>query len=136
MILNSLTVTLKEYMFYSWLLFCTLQTGVPKWTLFLQEANISVDTDVLSRLSPSEKLSLVLATWASIAGVVSVGMFCKVCWKVGAHLEADILEEEAKEHVLQEDVEFQPIPEHDHHPEQVPESWYLEPERFSEQHSI
>ena len=97
-----------------------------------------MDTDVLSRLSPSEKLSLVLDTWASIAGVVSVGMFCKVCCKVGAHLVADILEEKAKDHVSQEDVEFQPLPEHDHHPEQVPESLYLEPEpeRSSEQHSI
>ena len=92
--------------------------------------------DVLSSLSPGEKLPVVLDTWATTVGTVSVGMFCKVCWKVGAHLVADIMEEEAKEQVSHEDAKFQPLPEQGHHPEQDPDSWYPALERFSEQHSI
>lgn len=38
----------------------------------------------------------VIEHWAGANVQVTVILFCKVCWKIGAHLAAELLEEAAK----------------------------------------
>ena len=75
-----------------------LPTEMQYWELFLREANLEdISMDSLSSSAPREKLMVVLHSWAATVDSVSVLMFCKACWRAGAHLAADLLEEKAKE---------------------------------------
>ena len=118
--------------------FIVLHPGLSYWTLFMQEADVSLDINVVSSLSLGERLPVILNTWASAVDTVSIGMVCKACWKMGAHLAGDIVEKAAKNHVSHhEAVETQVSVDLSHYgdSEQDPESW-LTTGRFSEQHNI
>ena len=121
------------------LFFIVLHVGLSYWALFLQETNLTLDIEVLSSLSLGERLPIILDTWADVADAVSIGMVCKACWKMGAHLAGDIIEKAAKKYVLHHDAVLEPQLSVD--PSQYAdseldlESW-LTTERFSEQHNI
>ena len=116
-----------------------LHVGLSYWALFLQEANLTLDIQVLSSLSLGERLPIILDTWADAVDAVSIGMVCKACWKMGAHLAGDIIEKAAKKYVSHHDAVLEPQLSVD--PSQYAdseldlESW-LTTERFSEQHNI
>ena len=89
--------------------------------------------------SKSDACPIILDTWADVVDAVSIGMVCKACWKMGAHLAGDIIEKAAKKYVSHHDAVLEPQLSVD--PSQYAdseldlESW-LTTERFSEQHNI
>ena len=119
--------------------FIVLHVGLSYWALFLQEANLSLDIEVLSSLSLGERLPVILDTWADVVDALSIGMVCKACWKMGAHLAGDIMEKAAKKYVSHHEPTLEPQlsvdPSHYAVSELDLESW-LTTERFSEQHNI
>ena len=117
--------------------FIVRHVGLSYWALFLQETNLTLDIEVLSSLSLGERLPIILDTWADVVDAVSIGMVCKACWKMGAHLAGDIIEKAAKKYVSHHDAILEPQLSVD--PSQYADSELdleLTTERFSEQHNI
>ena len=110
--------------------FIVLHVGLSYWALFLQEANLTLDIQVLSSLSLGERLPIILDTWADVVDAVSIGMVCKACWKMGAHLAGDIMEKAAKKSHHEALLEPQLSVDPSHYAD--PESWLT----ISEQHNM
>ena len=109
-----------------------IHVGLSYWAPFLQEANLSLDIEVLSGLSIGKRLPVILDTWADVVDAVSIGMVCKACWKMGAHLAGDIMEKAAKKYVAHHEALLEPQLSVDPSHYADPESWLT----ISKQHNM
>ena len=109
----------------------SLHTDTPYWELLLQQAKTDIEMDSLLGMTPDQKLLAVVKSWSSSAGTVTVIMFCRACWRAGALLAGDALEEMARRYMY----EGESSQISDEEPEQENHT-FIDYFRFSEHQSI